>query len=452
MQANLAQKDYRIGTSNKAILALTLPIALSILVPQLNFITNNIFLGQLNQQALAVAGFTGVYYLIFAVLGHGLNNTMQMFIARKAGENKINEVGTIFYQGVCIAVAFAAIGIGFTYFIAPTIIKLVLKNNEDITMSIRFLQVRIWGLFFLYLYQMRNALLVGTNQTKLLIIGTAAEAISNVVFDYGLIFGNLGLPNLGFMGAAYASIISECIGFVAIFLVLHFKGISKDLQLYKNTKFNKTISIKILKKSAPTILQYLISIISWEFFYILIEHKGTQASAISNVMRNVFGFFGCITWAFASTSNTMVSNIIGQGLEHKVENLVIKIMKLSILFSVIVCIIINITPTLFLSVYGQGNNFIAAAIPVLRVVSVALVLMSIGVVWLNAVIGTGQTKINLYIEIVAIVLYCSYVYTVMHVLDLNIAYGWASEWLYWISLFIPSFVYIKSGKWKHKKL
>jgi len=46
---------------------------------------------------------------------------------------------------------------------------------------------------------MRNALLVGTNQTKLLIYGTAAEAVTNVILDYGLIFGNLVCHNLVLM-------------------------------------------------------------------------------------------------------------------------------------------------------------------------------------------------------------------------------------------------------------
>ena len=69
---------------------------------------------------------------------------------------------------------------------------------------------------------MRNALLVGTNNTKLLIYGTAAEAITNVILDYGFIFGKLGLPNLGFNGAAYASVIAEATGLIVIFFVLLF--------------------------------------------------------------------------------------------------------------------------------------------------------------------------------------------------------------------------------------
>ncbi|MDE3143371.1 MAG: hypothetical protein KGL19_04405, partial [Bacteroidota bacterium] len=75
--------DLRVNISNKQILKIALPISAAIIVPQINFITNNIFLGGLGQRSLAVAGITGVYYLIFAVVGIGLNNGLQALIARR---------------------------------------------------------------------------------------------------------------------------------------------------------------------------------------------------------------------------------------------------------------------------------------------------------------------------------------------------------------------------------
>ena len=87
--------DLRIQTGYRQILGLALPISLAMLVPQINFITNNVFLGGLGEQALACAAITGVYYLIFAVIGSGLNNGLQALIARKAGENLPKEIGKV---------------------------------------------------------------------------------------------------------------------------------------------------------------------------------------------------------------------------------------------------------------------------------------------------------------------------------------------------------------------
>jgi len=442
----------QVQVTYKAILQISLPIAASILVPQLNFVINNIFLGHYLQQALAVAGITGVYYLIFAVMGNGLNGALQSLISRRAGENRVDEIGKLFSQGVRIALALSVAGILITWFVIPSLLRWSLNDGKNVQMAIDFLHIRIFGLPFLYLYQMRNALLVGTNQSRYLIIGTATEAVCNIFFDYTLIFGKLGFPALGFNGAAYASVLSEIIGLVVIFLVIRWKGISKQLNLFKHWGYDAANTKLILVQSAPLIGQFALSIIAWELFYILIEHHGQLSLAVSNAMRNIFGVFGCFTWAFASATNAMVSNIIGQGMQHRVIELIHKIIRLNFGFAVIVCLLLNIFPHLFLSVYGQGEAFIVAAIPVLRIVSTALVIMSISIVWLNAVVGTGNTKINLFAEMMAITLYSIYIYVVLEKLKLPLIYGWASEWLYWITLFLPSYLYMKSGKWKDKKI
>jgi multidrug resistance protein, MATE family len=450
--------NYKVVISNKQILSIALPISLAILVPQINFITNTIFLGHYGENSfahhgekfLALGGITGVYYLIFAVVGNGLNNGLQALIARRAGEDRIEEIGKLFSQGVRISLIFAALGILLTYFIAPVVLKFSLSSASLRDEAVEFLKIRIWGLPFLYIYQMRNALLVGTNQSKFLIYGTLAETIVNVVLDYGLIFGHFGLPEMGFNGAAVASIFAEATGMLVVFLVIHAKGVSKKLHLYKNFGFDLSVTKLIVVQSSPLIFQYAISVITWEFFYILIEHHGELALAVSNTMRTIFGVFGVFTWSFAATTSTMVSNIIGQGKKDEVIGLIKKIIKLSSGFAVIVAILLNIFPRLFLSVYGQDEEFVQTAIPVIRVISTALILMSFSTIWLNSVTGTGNTTVNLAIEFITIIFYCIYVYLVLERWNLSILYGWMSEWVYWTSTFVLSFMYMRSGRWKNK--
>lgn len=444
--------SLQVNISSKQILAISVPIALAILVPQFNFIINNIFLGALSKQALAIGGITGVYYLIFGVMGQGLNNGLQALISRRAGENRVDEIGILFSQGVLISIFLSILGISFTYFIAPSIFHAVLQDAERAKTVIDFLKIRIWGLPFLFIYQMRNALLVGTNQSKFLIIGTATEAFVNIFFDYSLIFGHYGFKAIGLNGAAYASIIAEVMGLLVIYLVIHYQKIGARFDLFKKFEFKLVYVKLIFVQSSPLMMQYMISIISWEFFYILIEHRGEQSLAVSNAMRNIFGFFGCFTWAFAATTTTMVSNIIGQNLQEKVLELIYKIMRWSVGFAFIVGIVINIFAAEFLSIYGQGEGFLMEGIPVLRIVSIALLLMSASTIWLSAVTGTGQSKVTLLIEFAAIIIYITYNYLVLEYYQLPITYGWCSEILYWLSLMIPSFFYIRTMRWKDKKI
>jgi len=448
----MATSDLRLQVSTRQILGMALPISLSMLVPQINFITNNVFLGGLGEKELASAGITGVFYLIFAVIGNGLNNGLQALIARRAGQNLPKEIGRLFYHGVWIALGISAIGIVITYLFAPAILRATIHNQEIAEQVIGFLLIRIWGLPFLYLYVMRNALLVGTNQTKWLVWGTLAETFANIFFDYSFIYGHFGMPAIGFNGAAYASIIAEATGLVVIYAVIHFKGINKQFAFFEQKRFDASIFKLILIQSSPLIAQYAISIASWEYFYILIEHHGERALAISNTMRNIFGLFGVFAWAFASTTSTMVSNIIGQNRHEEVVPLIRRIVKISFSICAVICLALNLVPEWFLSFYGQGDAFISDAIPVVRVVSLALLLMSFGTIWLNAVTGTGNTVINLTIELITILIYSIYVYLVLEVYNLPITWGWGSEWVYWFSMFIMAYFYMKSGKWKAKQI
>jgi len=452
MSETPVHNNLQVEISNRQILKITLPISFAILVPQLNFITNNIFLGHYPDggKSLAIAGITGVYYLIFSAIGFGLNNGLQALIARRAGENRPEEIGKIFNQGILIAMIIAAIGIVTTWLLTPQIFRLFIGDEERLRQAIEFSRIRILGLPFLYIYQMRNALLVGTNQSKYLVIGTLAEAIANVLFDYMLIFGKLGLPRMGLNGAAIASIIAEFCGMFVIFLVIHVKGIGKKFQLFSDLKWNKKNANLILSMSAPLVFQTAISLISWEYFFLLIDSHGEIALAVSNAMRNIFGIFGVITWAFAATTNAMVSNIIGQGKQDMMNVLLFKIIRMSTGFSLVVAVILNFFPAQILSIYGQSEEFVAVAVPVMRVVSSALVLMSFSIICLNAVTGTGNTRVTLSIEFFTIVIYVIYVYLVLDKFFLSITYGWMSEWLYWTCLFIPSYLYLRSGKWKNK--
>jgi putative MATE family efflux protein len=448
--AGSSTHSLQVEVSNRQIFRIALPISLAILVPQVNFIANNIFLGHHSQHALAVASIAGVYYLIFAMIGYGLNSGLQTLIARRAGENRPEEIGKIFGQGVFISLIIAAVGILLTWFVAPVILKNVIHEKEISTDAIRFLKIRIWGLPFLYIYQMRNALLVGTNNSRYLVAGTLAETVTNVALDWMLILGHFGFPKMGLDGAAIASIIAEFIGMFVIFVVIHYKGISQRFSLFKHFRWSSENAKLILSISLPLVFQLAISLISWEYFYILIEHHGQTALAVSNVMRNIFGLVGCITWALASTTSAMVSNIIGQGKSDQVIGLIWKIIKISTGFSTAIALLINLFPEVLLSIYGQDRAFTVAAMPVVRVVTSAMVLMSFSGVWVNAITGTGNSRVTFLIELVTIILYCFYVWLVLEKMFLSITIGWMSEWLYWLSLFTMASLYMRSGKWKNK--
>jgi putative MATE family efflux protein len=396
--------DLKVHVDNRQILSIALPITIAILVPQLNMLVNSIFLGHLSREALGNAGITGIFYLIFAVAGHGLNSSMQSVFSGYAGKDEPQAFKTVLSQGVFISLIISLIFIVLTWLVAPYVLSTI-ANANSYPAEMSFLKIRIFGLPFLFLFQMGNAFLIATLNTRYLLIGFVFEALINVLFDYLLIFGKFGFPAMGFNGAAVASVIAEITGMIAVFIVLHISGLKKKYQLLSTFKLDISVCKKILQIAVPLMLQFIISLSTWLVFFLLIEDKGPNAKAISNTMRNVFGLAGIFIWAFAGTSNSMVSNLIGQKRDNMVIPVIKKISYWSIGLCGIIIVLLNIFPHTFFHLFGQSDDFSSEGIPVIRMVSLGLVFMSFANIWLNGVTGTGKTKINLLIEIVAIILY-----------------------------------------------
>jgi len=256
---------------------------------------------------------------------------------------------------------------------------------------------------------------------------------------------------MGFNGAAVASILAEVTGMLVVFAVLIVTGLKTKYGLLKVFTFNKNINDQILKVSVPLVAQYVISVTTWLVFFLLLEGRGANAKAISNVMRNVFGIAGVFIWAFASTSNTMVGNLMGQKREDDVIPAIKRITYWSVGFCAVPVFILNIYPEVFFSLFGQDDAFIKEGISVIRMVSLGMIFMSIANIWLNGVTGTGKTKMNLKIELIAITLYLGYTFYFMKVNYISLAMAWSNEFVYWTVIFLMSFFYLKSGKWKTKE-
>jgi MATE family multidrug resistance protein len=441
--------SLKVDTSIKGIILLTLPISMAKLIPELNYLFNAAFLGHLGSKELALAGITGVYYLIFSAIGYGLNNALLSIMSRRAGEDSRNEIFSSLWHGVIIGLILAVIFSVITWSAVLPVMRWSGIEPEGARMAASFLNIRIVGLFFLYSLQMQNAFLISIQKTRFLIIIAIIQSGANLFLDYGMIFGNLGFPAMGFNGAAYASVISEAIGMLTVLTIIILMRIKKNYGI----KPDFSIYFKKLKlvftQGFPLMSQLAISTAAWWVFFILVSRNYSyEDQAISQTMRNLFGLGGVFSWAFGSSANTIISNLIGQGRQEEMFSIIRKMVTISVVGMSILVLILNLFPGTFLGVFGQKQGFIESGTSTLRIVSTAMIILCVGVIWLNAVIATGKTHVVFWIEVAGIAAYLAYVWIVIEIIKLSIEVAWMSEWIYWIVLFLPSFFYLKYGNWR----
>jgi MATE family multidrug resistance protein len=184
-------------------------------------------------------------------------------------------------------------------------------------------------------------------------------------------------------------------------------------------------------------------------FFILVSRNYTyEEQAVSQTMRNLFGLGGVFSWAFGSSANTILSNLIGQGRQEEMFVIIRRMVLVSMSGMFVLMVIINMYPPIFLGLFGQPEAFIDQGLPTLRIVSAAMVIVCAGVIWLNAVVATGRTTVVFWIEFWAIAGYLAYVWIVIEVMKLSLEAAWMSEWLYWMIMLILSYIFLKRGNWR----
>jgi len=442
----------QLSITNKGIIKLAAPISLAILIPQLNFLTNTAFLGRLGEHELAVNGLTGVFYLTMSMIGYGLNSGIQAQMARRGGEGDNAELGRTLTNGMLLGVISSAVLMVLAMLLAPFIFGMSLHDQSHVQSSVGYLNIRVLGLPFLLLVQLMNAFYISTGQSRFLMYGSLAATLTNIVLDYFFIFGKAGFPQMGLNGAAVASVIAEVVYCLVMYGIFYFRKIYKTFPVFTQSRFDLTLARRSLNVSAPLIVQYLFSIGGWQVFFIFVEHLGERELAASQILRSVFGVVSVVTWAFASTCNTLVSNVIGQGKQYEVIPVIKKIGLLSFICTAVICLPLLVFPSEFLSLYRDDASLVALSLPSLRLILLATLIMSLSTVMFNGVVGTGNTMVNLFIEIACVGIYLVYCYVFIERAKMPLAWAWGSEFVYWSSLFIISYLYLRSGKWKGKTI
>jgi putative MATE family efflux protein len=423
------------------------PVILATLAQTIVNVTDSAFLARVGEIEMGAASIGGVFYFLLIMLGLAISIGSQILISRKAGEGNREAIGIIFNHSFILLTSFGIVLFLAAYFLAPFIYNQILVSNELINASTLFIKFRSFGLLFSLPVLALRAFYIGISDTKIITYQGIILAVVNVCLGYVLIFGHMGFEPLGIKGAAIASALAEIIS--ALFIVIYtFNNPKiKEFFLFRTKQFLFSEWEKIIQISSPILFQNLISMGSWFLFFVMIEKIGEHELAISNVIRSSYTIMMMTVWGFSSAANSMVSNLIGQKKQDEIFKLIKKILVLSISINGVLILIYILFPFLLLKLVASDPKIISDSIKCFYIICFATLFLSISVVLLSAVSGTGKTKAAMRIEIVNILLYLGYIYIFTIIYKSSVEIVWLSEIIYWFSMGVFSLVYLKSKKW-----
>lgn len=438
--------------SYKEIWIISYPILISLLMEQLIGMTDTAFLGRVGEIELGASAIAGVYYMAIFMMAFGFSIGAQILMARRNGEKEYKEIGAIFYQGVYFLLALAAIVFTLSISFSPHILKSIISSPNIYDAASSYINWRVLGFFFSFIMVMFRAFFVGTTQTKTLTLNSIVMVLSNVVFNYILIFGKFGFPQLGIAGAAIGSSLAEMVS-VIFFIIYTWRRVDcKKYGMNILPRFQPALLKRILNVSLWTMIQNFVSLSTWFMFFLFVEHLGERALAISNIIRNVSGIPFMIAMAFAATCGSLVSNLIGAGDKDYVQGTIRQHIWMAYACILPILLFFVLFPNLILSIYTDMPELRQASIPALWVLCSAYLIMVPSNVYFQSVSGTGNTRTALALELCVLAIYIAYISYVILYLRADVAICWTTEHVYGIFILILCYWYMKKGNWQKKKI
>lgn len=410
------------------------------------------FLGRVGVVELGASAIAGLFYIALFMLGFGFAIGGQILIARRHGERNYRDIGKIFDNSLFFLLVLAVVIFLLIKIIAPPVLGHMIKSEEIYKATQEFLRYRIWGLFFAFPNALFRGYYTGISRTKYLSLTAALMAAVNIIFGYWLIFGHWIFPRMGIAGAAIASVVAE--GSAALFFVL-ISLTKTNLLKYRILNFRKPelpILRKTLEISVFIMFQNFLSLGGWFFFFMIIEKMGEMPLAISNIIRSAYIVLMIPIWAFSSATNTLVSNAIGAGKSKLVIPIIKRVAGMSFSMIAVVVLITLMIPRMIIMIYTTDPVLIEATIPSLYMITGALLLFSIVQILFSGVSGTANTNMAMFIEMMTIAIYLCYVYMISMKLHQRIEIVWTSEYVYFLILGSVSYLYLRSGRWRKKKI
>ncbi|ACZ01014.1 MATE family efflux transporter [Streptobacillus moniliformis] len=334
--------------------------------------------------ATAASFYIGLSYSLLFIT----KNSVQIYVAQSIGANRKNSAKRYARVSLIISVVFSISYGLFTYIFAEQLIRLVgVKSPHYLYPAIDFLRISTFGFIFLFLSQNLSAIINGQGDTLGPFVFLSSGVILNIFLDY--LF--LGIFRFGIKGAAIATVFSQLISVILLFMYLKRKN-----SIFRNMKFFKLDEIKFYRKIIRLGLPSGISQGLFTLISIII------AKMIADVDESILGVqrlgiqFESFSWNIAGGFAAAVATFVGHNYGAGKYDRILKIYKVSVISISGFCLVLTGIFVFFArplySMFFIDTRLIEEGVKYLTIIGLAQVPQGIEIITTGAFNGVGKTK------------------------------------------------------------
>lgn len=292
------------------LIRLAYPIVLTQLSMSAMQIIDSVMVGRLGPAELGAVGFGGIWLWTALTLFVGTTQGVQTFVAQDFGAGREGEAGAWFWQGIYAVLPLLVVVIGAFALCMPVFLDLLAPPEEIRPLTTVYVQARVLGSPAGVAFAVGAAFFRGIGNTRTPLYVTLAAVSVNALLDYGLIFGRLGLPELGVSGAGYATAVANWVAVISIFGALMRQGTRRRYATAWIRPEPASI-VRFLRTSAPVGAQWLLGMSSFAVFSTLVAHMGSTSIAASQALIAVLSISIMLASGLSIASSTLVGQYIG---------------------------------------------------------------------------------------------------------------------------------------------
>lgn len=353
----------------RTLAAIAIPIALQNMISFGVQLMDNVMLGSLGDTAISAASLGGQPFFILTVFGFGLSSGGTVLIAQYYGKGNLKAVRRV--MGISMRfVALSSLLFTVVCSLFPEAILDIFSNEaEIIEAGAGYLKVVCLSYFF---YSVSNCYMMSLRATENVNISTAVYGISffvNVIFNYLFIFGKLGFPRLGIVGAAVGTLIARVSEFIMATLYMCFKE--------KRVRYNYSYVFRRENELLPDFFRHSLPVVGSELIWSL--GAVTQTAIIGNISstfvsaNSIAGVIQQLAmvmmFGIGNASAVLMGKTIGEQNIDYAKKMGKTLLLISFGVGVTACCIIFAVRVPMLSLYRVSAETRALAFDILTVIS-----------------------------------------------------------------------------------
>ena len=367
----------------KLLMTIAVPVMLQNGLTNLVSLLDNIMMGAVGTEQMTGVSIVNQLLFVFNLCIFGGLSGAGIYTAQFFGKNDHQGVQHTFRFKLMLVATILVVGLAVFLGFGDKLIALYLHEGSqtgDITAtaeySAKYLRVMLWGLFPFALQQAYAGTLRETGETMLPMKAGIVAIFVNLVGNYLLIFGHLGLPAMGVEGAAWATVISR---YVECAIIVGWTHRHSDqarfiIGAYQSMRVPAVLTKDIFKRGMPLLVNEFLWSAGMAVLTQSYSTRGLAVVAALNISSTISNLFNIAWMAMGTAVSIIVGQNLGAGEFDKAEESCWRILTFSVLSAIGVGAVMYACAPLFPQIYNTTQEVRDIAAGVLRVVAVAGVL------------------------------------------------------------------------------